>query len=101
MKETTIETCKRTIHASKLIYLQIEQACKLTYPVTYYTKILKKYSTKQNSTWIIGGVTYRRTNAPNLSSKDGLSKEIENREQEQQEHEFELWWGVWSGERVE
>jgi hypothetical protein len=40
-------------------------------------KILKKYSTKQNSTWTIGGVTYRRTNAPNLSNNDGLSKEIE------------------------
>jgi hypothetical protein len=51
-------------------------------------KIPKKYSTKQNSTWTIEGVTYWRTNAPNLSSKDGLSKEIKNREQE---HEFELW----------
>jgi hypothetical protein len=60
-----------------------------------------KYSTKENSTWTIGGVTYRRTNAPNLSSKDGLSKEIENREQEQQEHESEKWCGVFLGERVE
>ena len=35
-----------------------------------------------------GGVTYQGTNAPNLSSKDGLSKEIEIHENEQQEHEF-------------
>ena len=48
-------------------------------------QILKIYSTKQNFIWIIRGVTYRRTNTPNLSSKDGLSKEIENLEQEQQE----------------
>jgi hypothetical protein len=38
-----------------------------------------------------------RTNASNLSSKDGLSKEIENRKQE---HGFEQWSGVFSGERV-
>jgi hypothetical protein len=50
---------------------------KLISPVTYRAKILKKYSTKQNSTWTIGGVTYWRTNAPNLSNNDGLSKEIE------------------------
>jgi hypothetical protein len=37
-------------------------------PVTYGAKILKKYFTKQNSTWTIEGVTYRRTNAPNLSN---------------------------------
>jgi hypothetical protein len=61
--------------------------------VTYRAKILKKYSTKQNSNWTIEGVTYRGTNAPNLSSKDGLSKEIENREEEQQEHGCELWCG--------
>ena len=35
-----------------------------------------------------GGVTYRRTNAPSFSSKDGLSKEIEIHENEQQGHEF-------------
>jgi hypothetical protein len=29
-----------------------------------------------------------------------MSKEIENRKQEQQEHEFEQWCGVFSGERV-
>jgi hypothetical protein len=46
-------------------------------PAAYRAKILKKYSTKQNSTWTIEGVTYRRTNAPNLSNNDGLSKEIE------------------------
>src|SRR4051794_3561752 len=44
---------------------------------------MAKYSTKKISTWIIGGVTYRRSNAPNLSRNDGLSKEIENREKEQ------------------
>jgi hypothetical protein len=59
----------------------------------------KKYSTKQNSNWTIEGVTYQRTNAPNLSSKDGLSKEIKNREEEQQEHGFELWCGHISRER--
>jgi hypothetical protein len=64
-------------------------------------KILKKYSTKQNSTWTIEGVTYWRTNAPNLSIKDGLGKEIENCEQEQQEHGYEQWSGVFSGERVD
>jgi hypothetical protein len=47
------------------------------FPAAYRAKILKKYSTKQNSTWTIRGVTYRRTNAPNLSNNDGLSKEIE------------------------
>jgi hypothetical protein len=62
-------------------------------------KYSRKCSTKQNSTWILGGVTYRRANAPNLSREDGLSKEIENREQEQQEHEFEKRWCVFSGER--
>jgi hypothetical protein len=67
--------------------------------VTYSAKILKKYSTKQNYTWTIEGVTYRRTNAPNLGSKDGLSKEIENREQEQQEHGFEQWSVDFLGER--
>jgi hypothetical protein len=46
-------------------------------PAAYRAKILNKYSTKQNSTWTIEGVTYRRTNAPNLSNNDGLSKEIE------------------------
>jgi hypothetical protein len=54
----------------------LEQACKLILPAAYRTKILKKYFTKQNSTWTIEGVTYRRTNAPNLSNNDGLSKEI-------------------------
>jgi hypothetical protein len=49
----------------------------------------------------IGGVTYRRTNTPNLSSKDRLSKEIENRKQEQQEHGFEQLSGVFLGDRVE
>jgi hypothetical protein len=60
-------------------------------------KILKKYSTNQNSTWTIEEVTYQRTNAPNLSSKDGLSKETKNREQG---HGFELWSEDILGERV-
>jgi hypothetical protein len=34
------------------------------------------------------------------AAKDGLSKEIKNREQEQQEHGFELWSEDISGERV-
>jgi hypothetical protein len=41
-----------------------------------------------------------RTNAPNLSSKDVLSKEIEKHEQGQQEYGFELWSEDISGERV-
>jgi hypothetical protein len=45
------------------------------------------------------GCYNRITNAPNLSSKDGLSKEIENREQEQQEQGFELWCEDILGER--
>jgi hypothetical protein len=55
----------------------MEQACKLISPAAYRAKILKKYSTKQNSIWTIEGVTYQRTNAPNLSNNYGLSKEIE------------------------
>jgi hypothetical protein len=66
--------------------------------------IVPKYSRNtplnKNSTRTIEGVTYRRTNAPNLSNKDGLSKEIKNCEQEQQEHGFELWSEDISGERV-
>ena len=46
-----------------------------------------------------GGVTYQRTNAPNLSSKDGLNKEIESRENRQQEHKFEDENCLWSGKR--
>jgi hypothetical protein len=48
----------------------------LIYAVTCKAKILKKYFTKRNSTWTSGGVTYRRTNAPNFSRNVGLSKEI-------------------------
>jgi hypothetical protein len=57
-----------------------------------------KYSTKQNYTWTIEGVTYQRIIAPNINSKDGLSKEIENREQE---HGFEQWSGVFFGRESE
>ena len=89
MKATTIGTCMSTKHASKINYLSIKQACKLTYPVTYGTKIRKKYSTKQNSNWVIGAVTYQGAIAPNLNRKGGLSKEIENRKEEQQQLGFE------------
>ena len=46
-------------------------------PATYDLKILNIYFTKQNSNWIGGGVTYRRSNAPNFSTNDGLNKEIQ------------------------
>ena len=84
MKGTTISTCKRAKHASKLIIITWNKHSSSL----NLSPISAKYSTKQNSIWINGGVTYRRTNAPNLSSKDGLSNEIEIHEDEQQEHEF-------------
>ena len=45
----------------------------------------------------MGGVTYRRTIAPNLSRKCGLRKEIENREPNEQEHEWEKVCAVFFG----
>ena len=60
-------------------------------------KTIAKMFGKVDTFWtyqIIGGVTYRRTNAPNLSRNDGLRKEIENREQEQQKLVFEQWYRV-------
>jgi hypothetical protein len=46
-----------------------------------------------------GGVTYRRTIDPNFSRNAGLSKEIENPGEEQQELEFQLGVSLFSGER--
>ena len=69
----------------KMKYLSIEQACKLTQPVTYSSKILKIQSINHKSNWTSGGGTYQGAIPPKNSNKDGLSKEIENREQEQKE----------------
>src|SRR3954469_7237211 len=73
----------------KMKSLSIEQACKLTQPVTYSRKILKIQSTNHKTNWTIGGGTYQGAIPPKISNKDGLSKEIKNREQEQQELELE------------
>src|SRR3954469_8074338 len=73
----------------KMKFLSIEQACKLTQPDTYSSKILNIYSTNHKSNWTSGGGTYQGAIPPKISSKDGLSKEIEKREQEQQELELE------------
>ena len=66
----------------KMKSLNIEQACKLTQPDTYSNKILKIQSTNHKSNWTSGGGTYRRAIPPKISSKYGLSKEIEIQEQE-------------------
>src|SRR3954462_11103782 len=73
----------------KMKSLSIEKACKLTQPVTYSSKILKIQSTNHKSNWTSGGGTYQGATPLKISSKDGLSKEIENREQEHQELELE------------
>src|SRR3954471_7032912 len=73
----------------KMKSLSIEQACKLTQPVTYSSKILKIQSTNHKSNWTSGGGTYQGAIPPKINNKDGLSKEIENREQEQQELDLE------------
>src|SRR4051812_16965316 len=73
----------------KMKSLSIEQAYKLTQPDTYSSKILKIQSTNQKSNWTSGGGTYQGATPPKISSKDGLSKEINNHEQEQQEFELE------------
>src|SRR4051812_3014850 len=70
-------------------YLSIEQACKLTQPDTYSSKILKIQSTNHKSNWTSGGGIYQGSIPPKISRKYGLSKEIENREQEQQELKLE------------
>src|SRR3954465_11579956 len=73
----------------KMKSLSIEQACKLTQRVTYRSKILKIQSTNHKSNWTSGGGMYQGAISPKISSKEGLSKEIKNREQEQQELELE------------
>src|SRR4051812_31277509 len=73
----------------KMKYLSIEQACKITQHVTYSSKILKIQSTNHKSNWTSGGGTYQRPIPPKINNKDGPSKEIENREQEQQELKLE------------
>ena len=83
----------------KMKSLSIEQACKLTQPDTYSSKILKIQSTNHKSNWTSGGGTYQGEIPPKISSKDGLSKEIENREQEQQELELEKFFRCFSVER--
>src|SRR3954466_10688361 len=83
----------------KMKSLSIEQACKLTQLVTYSSKILKIQSTNHKYNWTSGGGTYQGAIPPKISSKDGLSKEIENREQEQQELELEKVFRCFSGER--
>src|ERR1041385_1395893 len=52
-------------------------------------KILKNEATNQKSIWRGGGVTYQGVFAQNLSSNDGLWREIENHLQEQQERKFQ------------
>src|SRR3954469_9674513 len=79
--------------------LSIEQACKLTQPETCSSKILKIQSTNHKSNWTSGGGTYQGAIPPKISSKDGLSKEIKNRKQEQQELELEKVFRCFSGER--
>ena len=72
----------------KINFLSIEQACKLKQPDTYSSKILKIQSTNHKSNWTSGGGTYQGVIPPNISSKDGLSKEIENQKQEYPELEL-------------
>src|SRR3954469_23539973 len=83
----------------KMISLSIEQACKLTPPVTYSSKILKIQSTNHKSNWTSGGCTYQGAIPLKISYKDGMSKEIKNHEQEQQELELEQVFRCFSGER--
>ena len=80
-------------------FLSKEQACKIKQPVTYSSKILKLHSTNHKSNWTSGGGTYQGAIPQKISSNDGLSKEIENREQEQQELELEQVFRCFSGER--
>src|SRR3954464_10793468 len=83
----------------KMKSLNIEQACNLTPPVTYSSKILKIQSTNHKSNWTSGGGTYQGAIPPKISNKDGMSKEIENCEQQQQELEHEQVFRCFSGER--
>src|SRR4051812_34097333 len=83
----------------KMKSLSIEQAYKLTQPFTYSRKILKIQSTNHKSNWTSGGGTYQGAIPPKISNKDGLSKEIEIHEQEQQELELEKVFRYFWGER--
>src|SRR3954463_12703814 len=83
----------------KMKFISIKKACKLTQPDTYSSKILKIQSTNHKSNWTSGGGTYQGAIPPKIRSKDGLSKEIKNREQEQQELELEKFFWCFSGER--
>ena len=83
----------------KMKSLRVEQACNLTQPDTYSRKTLKIQSTNHKSNWISGGDTYQGAIPPKISSKDGLSKEIENREQVEQELKLENFFRCFSGER--
>src|SRR3954467_3085497 len=80
-------------------FLSKEQECKLKQPVTYSSKILKIQSTNHKSNWASGGGTYQGAIPPKISSKDGLSKEIKNCKQEQQELELEQVFRCFSEER--
>src|SRR3954463_14896503 len=83
----------------KTKFISIEQACKLTQLVTYSSKILKIQSTNHKSNWTSEGGTYQGAIPPKINSKEGLSKEIENREQEQHELELEQVFLCFLGER--
>src|SRR3954470_24812971 len=83
----------------KMKSLSIEQACKLTQPVTYSSKILKIQPINHKSNWTSGGGTYQGAIPPKINNKEGLSKEIEIREQEQQELELEKVFRCFSGKR--
>src|SRR3954466_14491366 len=83
----------------KMKSLSIEQACKLTQLVTYSSKILKIQSINHKSNWTSGGGTYQGAIPPKINSKEGLSKEIENRYQEQHELKLEQIFRCFSGER--
>ena len=80
-------------------YLIIEHACKLTQPDTYSRKILKIQSTNHKSNWTSGGGTYQGAIPSKISTWYGLNKEIENREQKQQELELEKVFRCFSEER--
>src|SRR3954463_3743927 len=82
----------------KIKFISIEKAFKLKQPVTYSSKILKIQSTNHKSNWTSGGGTYQGAISPKIRSKEGLSKEIENREKEQQELELGQVFRCFSGE---
>src|SRR3954463_16141374 len=83
----------------KTKFLSIYQECKLKQPVTYSSKILKIQSTNHKSNWTSGGGTYQEAIPPKISSKDGMSKEIGNREQEHQEIELDKVFWCFLGEK--